>query len=70
MQDHSGEGDMATILRFPVEARASATAAMQPGESAQILFFTGVRYERVAVAKSKAPRKQRRRRPQRRTKSA
>lgn len=61
---------MAVILRFPREARAPSAPARTGGEGAQILFFTGVRYERAAVAKAKTPRRQRRRRAQRRTKSA
>ncbi len=60
---------MALILKFPVETRAPAVPAMQ-GEGAQILFFTGVRYERAAAAEIKAPRRPRRRRVQRDTKSA
>ena len=60
---------MAVILKFPTEARAPAVPAMQ-GKGAQILFFTGVRYERAATAEAKAPRRPRRRRPQRTTKSA
>ena len=40
------------------------------GEGSQILFFTGVRYERAAAAETKAPRRPRPRRPQRDTKSA
>ena len=61
---------MAVILKFPSETRASPPAVTAQGASAQILFFTGVRYERAAVAETKAPRRPRRRRPQRRTKTA
>lgn len=54
---------MAVILKFPKEARAlDETSAVQGAQSAQILFFTGVRYERVTAA---APRRQRRARRQR-----
>jgi hypothetical protein len=60
---------MAVILKFRTKARAPAVPAM-PGEGAQILFFTGVRYERAAVAATKATRRPRRPRPQRDTKSA
>ena len=41
---------MATILSFPVISKDCAVPAVQPGASAQILFFTGVRYERVEPA--------------------
>lgn len=61
---------MALILKFPREARAPSAPAEPRGEGAQILFFTGVRYERAAAAKPKPPRRQRRRRATRRKKSA
>ncbi|MFN3889000.1 MAG: hypothetical protein ACK4MV_01290 [Beijerinckiaceae bacterium] len=61
---------MASILKFPGEARAPSTPAKKRGEPAQILFFTGVRYERAAAAEEKASRRPRRRRPHTRTKSA
>ena len=62
---------MAQIIRFPCKAPADSPGAIVQGASAQILFFTGVRYERAAKeTKKKAPRRQRRRRPQRSTKSA
>lgn len=60
---------MAVILKFPTEPRAPAIPTTGSA-CAQILFFTGVRYERAAVVKAKAPRRPRRRRPQRTTKSA
>ncbi len=60
---------MAIILKFPTEVRTPATPATQ-GAGAQILFFTGVRYERAGAAKVKAPRRPRSRHPQRSTKSA
>jgi hypothetical protein len=70
MEGQSGEGDMALILKFPSETRALSPAVAARGEGAQILFFTGVRYERAAVAEAKVSRRPRRRRPQRRTKTA
>lgn len=60
---------MAVILKFRSKARAPAVPAMQ-GEGAQILFFTGVRYERATAVETKTPRRPRRPRPQRDTKSA
>ena len=60
---------MAVILKFPPEARTTDVPARQ-GEGSQILFFTGVRYERAAADETKAPRRPRPRRPQRDTKSA
>ncbi len=62
---------MAVILKFPTEVRLAAAPCATAGASAEILFFTGVRYERAgAAAERKPPRRQRRRRPQRRTKTA
>lgn len=37
---------MALIVKFPSGARTPAPGSAPQGESAQILFFTGVRYER------------------------
>lgn len=62
---------MAVILKLPAQARPLSPPRDMAGASAQILFFTGVRYERTsAVAERKAPARQRRRRTQRTTKSA
>jgi hypothetical protein len=61
---------MALIVKFPTETRSPAPVAPPRSESAQILFFTGVRYERAGMVEAKAPRRPRRRRPQPGTKSA
>jgi hypothetical protein len=68
--DPTGEGEMVQILQFPSKPQTPSSALHVRGESAQILFFTGVRYERDVVVEKKAPRRSRRRRPQGRTKSA
>lgn len=65
-----GEGDMAQIVKFPSETRTPSSPDLPRTGSAQILFFTGVRYERAALTQAKAPRRPRRRRPQPGTKSA
>lgn len=54
---------MAKVLRFPKEARASSAPVEMAGTSAEILFFTGVRYVRSAPEQSKPARRQRRRAP-------
>jgi len=53
---------MATILAFKREAD-HRSAALPPGHSAQVYFFTGVRYERPEVDRAKpvAARSKRRR---------
>ncbi|MBX9760963.1 MAG: hypothetical protein K2Y29_19455 [Beijerinckiaceae bacterium] len=62
---------MAVILKLPTQARSLSPPRDMAGASAEILFFTGVRYERTgAAADRKAPARQRRRRPQRNTKTA
>lgn len=45
---------MATILAFRRET-PHRQPAMLPGHSAQLYFFTGVRYERTDEDKAKAP---------------
>lgn len=52
--------DMALIVKFPCEERAATRAIATKGESAQLLFFTGVRYERAADPGAKPPRRRRR----------
>lgn len=45
---------MATILKFPaIEKRVDAVNPDAEGASAQILFFTGVRYERYEKARTR-----------------
>ena len=52
---------MAEVLRFPKEVRASSAPVEMAGASAEILFFTGVRYVRSAPERDKPARRQRRR---------
>jgi hypothetical protein len=40
---------MATIINFPAAAESRKEKAERPQGPAQILFFTGVRYERFEV---------------------
>lgn len=40
---------MATIINFPAAAQSRKEDAERPVGGAQILFFTGVRYERYDV---------------------
>jgi hypothetical protein len=40
---------MATIINFPAAAEGRKDKAERPEGEAQILFFTGVRYERFEV---------------------
>jgi hypothetical protein len=40
---------MATIINFPAAAEGRKARADLPQETAQILFFTGVRYERFEL---------------------
>lgn len=61
---------MAVILKFPTEARLAAAPAETGAASAEILFFTGVRYERPGSSATRKPPRRQRRRAQRRTKSA
>ena len=46
---------MATIIIFPAAAERSKEKAGRPETSAQILFFTGVRYERFDVKDMRKP---------------
>ena len=46
---------MATIINFPAMAAARDKGAERPGVPAKILFFTGVRYERVDVKELRMP---------------
>lgn len=39
---------MSIVIPFALRAKAARDHHAMPGESAQILFFTGVRYERQA----------------------
>lgn len=62
---------MAVILKFPSEIRPASLPPVMAGASADILFFTGVRYERAGASADRKPqRRQRRRRTQGHTKSA
>jgi hypothetical protein len=45
---------MNPILQFPKRGRALPRSAARRGPPAQILFFTGVRYERQASASTNA----------------
>jgi hypothetical protein len=46
---------MATILNFPAVANDRKEKAERPHGPAQILFFTGVRYERYDVKELRKP---------------
>jgi hypothetical protein len=48
---------MATILQFPAADAKRKRALPSGGESAQIVFFTGVRYERFDEMKPQPRRK-------------
>lgn len=55
---------MATILKFPAHAPVKRRAEPRTGETARIIMFTGVRYERLDDDVSKGsgggrPRKRR-----------
>lgn len=55
---------MADVIPFALWRRYRPRACAFPRESAEILFFTGVRYERVAEPISQQAASQRRGRPQ------
>ena len=46
---------MATIINFPAAAESRKEKAERPEGPAQILFFTGVRYERFEVKDARKP---------------
>ncbi len=46
---------MATILNFPAAAESRKETKERPHGPAQILFFTGVRYERFEVKELRKP---------------
>jgi hypothetical protein len=46
---------MATILNFPAVANVRKEKAERPEGTAQILFFTGVRYERIVKVRKRKP---------------
>jgi hypothetical protein len=46
--DHKREAPQAILVSFP-DVSARERRAVTPGEAGQILFFTGVRYERHAA---------------------
>jgi hypothetical protein len=46
---------MATIINFPAAAEGRKEKAERPEGPAQILFFTGVRYERFEVRELRKP---------------
>jgi hypothetical protein len=46
---------MATIINFPAAAEGRKEKAERPEGPAQILFFTGVRYERFDVKEMRKP---------------
>jgi hypothetical protein len=47
---------MATIINFPAAAEGRKDKAERPEGPAQILFFTGVRYERMEKAQNRKPK--------------
>jgi hypothetical protein len=47
---------MATIINFPAAAVSRQEKAERPLGPAQILFFTGVRYERIEKAQRRKPK--------------
>lgn len=49
---------MATVLQFPAANAERKTIAKVSGAGAQIVFFTGVRYERVDLPEKPKPPKQ------------
>ncbi len=49
---------MATVLQFPAADAERKTIAKVGGAGAQIVFFTGVRYERVDLPEKPKPAKQ------------
>jgi hypothetical protein len=46
---------MATIINFPAAAEGRKDKAERPEGPAQILFFTGVRYERFEAKEMRKP---------------
>ncbi len=47
---------MATIINFPAAAQSRKEKAERPEGPAQILFFTGVRYERIEKTQKRKPK--------------
>ena len=64
--DGAGEDAMSRVVPLPIRGRRSPSRGVRREASAEILFFTGVRYERQTSAEETGalrPRPARRRRP-------